>query len=215
MSLVSKSEFGRMHSVSHTAVKKWEKAGWLAMQGSQVDVEASNAKLARYRDSKDSRASRRSKKVSSGLKPETKNETCDETQVSSSAGTDQISFLPGESVEQAAERLAASMAEVDLSMPVEEARRIKEVYLALLNRLDYEVKSGALIDLALAQGVLFDEFRTQRDAWLNWPVKVGPILAADLGIDDSDRVTECLAVHVHKQITDLGEISADFSSEKN
>lgn len=73
--LVSKAEFARMHGVSHTAVAKWQKAGWLVLQGSKVDVEASNEKLKQYRDSTDGRAARSRGKVSSESKPETKDET--------------------------------------------------------------------------------------------------------------------------------------------
>ncbi|AUT50097.1 hypothetical protein [Achromobacter sp. AONIH1] len=205
MTLVSRAEFARLHGVSHTAVSKWKKAGWLVTQGSQVDVEGSNAKLARYRDGKDGRAAKVSNEVSSQLKPETDNET----PASPGALGGGVTFLPGESVEEAAERLTANAA-VDLSMPVEEAKRIKEVYLALLNRLEYEQKEGKLIDLELAEQVVFGHFRGMRDAWLNWPIRVGPLIAADLGAD-AGRVTEVLNAHVHKQLSALGGEQADFS----
>ncbi|MEK6420011.1 MAG: hypothetical protein V4801_10420 [Burkholderia gladioli] len=222
--LVSKAEFARMHGVSHTAVAKWQKAGWLVLQGSKVDVEASNAKLKQYRDSTDARATRPRGKVSSKAKPETKNETELETETSDAAGagdessaTDEqpqrkgerivvdevIALLPGESAEDAAERLTAGLT-VDLNMPIEEAKRIKEVYLALLNRLEYEQKSQMVIDLDLAKSVMFDVFRGARDAWLNWPVKYAPLIAADLGIE-SDRLPDVLAAYVHKQLSELGE----------
>lgn len=215
MTLVSKSEFARLYGVSHTAVAKWNKSGWLVTQGSQVVLEESNAKLAQYRDSKDGRAA----KVSKRLKPETKIETSNETkseagsgEVSSTAGQScPIEFLPGESIGAAEARLVGDLS-VDLNMPVEEAKRIKEVYLALLNRLEYEQKSGALVELAVAQAVLFEASRGQRDAWLNWPAKIGPLLAAELGLEEADRVTEALTAHVHKQISDLGEPAADFSA---
>lgn len=215
MTLVSKSEFARLHGVSHTAVAKWNKAGWLVTQGAKVDLEESNAKLAQYRDRQDGRAS----KVSNQLKPETEIETSDETKaetrggkVSSEAGRSGIiEFLPGESLGAAESRLVGGLA-VDLNMPVEEAKRIKEVYLALLNRLEYERKSGALVELVVAQGVLFEASRGQRNAWLNWPVKVGALLAAELGLEEADRVTEALAAHVHKQISDLGEPAAEFGA---
>ncbi|WP_070106483.1 hypothetical protein [Burkholderia plantarii] len=222
--LVSKAEFARMHGVSHTAVAKWQKAGWLVLQGSKVDVEASNAKLKQYRDSTDARAKRSRAKVSAEAKPETKNETEVETETSGAAGApgdasaadeqpkrtgerivvdEVIALLPGESSEDAAERLTAGLT-VDLSMPIEEAKRIKEVYLALLNRLEYEQKSQMVIDLDLAKSVMFDVFRGARDAWLNWPVKYAPLIAADLGIE-SDRLPDVLTAYVHKQLSELGE----------
>lgn len=98
-------------------------------------------------------------------------------------------------------------------MSFDEARRIKEVYLALLNRLDFERKCGALIELDLASDILFEEFRAQRDAWLNWPTRVAPLLAAELGVE-ADRLTEALTEHVHKQIAQLGEPEANFNERE-
>ncbi|WP_244112580.1 hypothetical protein [Burkholderia gladioli] len=61
--------------------------------------------------------------------------------------------------------------------------------------------------------VLFEEFRAQRDAWLNWPAKVGPLIASEIGID-ADKITAVLVAHVHKQITQLGEPEAQFGDER-
>lgn len=89
----------------------------------------------------------------------------------------------------------------------------KENYLALLRELEYEQKSGSLVELDTASAILFEESRAQRDAWLNWPTRVGPILAAELGVE-ADRVTEVLTAHVHKQIAQLGEPEANFSERE-
>lgn len=89
----------------------------------------------------------------------------------------------------------------------------KENYLALLRELEYEQKVGSLVELDTATAILFEEFRAQRDAWLNWPARVGPILAAELGVE-ADRVTEALTAHVHKQIAQLGEPEANFSERE-
>nr|DAH73657.1 MAG TPA: Protein of unknown function (DUF1441) [Caudoviricetes sp.] len=98
-------------------------------------------------------------------------------------------------------------------MTYAEALEKKETYLALLRQLEYEQKSGALVEFDTAQAILFEEFRAQRDAWLNWPTRVGPLLAADLGLE-ADKVTEALTAHVHKQITDLGEPEANFTERE-
>ncbi|WNC90947.1 hypothetical protein RI103_06240 [Paraburkholderia sp. FT54] len=89
----------------------------------------------------------------------------------------------------------------------------KENYLALLRQLEYEQKSGSLVALDTASAILFEEHRAQRDAWLNWPTRVGPILAAELGLE-ADRVTEALTAHVHNQIAQLGEPEANFSERE-
>jgi hypothetical protein len=75
--------------------------------------------------------------------------------------------------------------------------------------LEYEQKSGSLVDLETARTVLFECARAARDSWMNWPMRVGPKIAADLGLE-ADRVTEVLIEHIHTQIADLGEPDAHF-----
>lgn len=222
MTLVSKSEFARSHDVSHTAVSKWQKAGWLVLKGSKVDVEASNAKLAKYRDSGDARATRGREEVSKQVSKKPKLETNKVSkkvsgQVSKSAApkpaappADEPFILPGETVEDAAQRLVP-VDNFDPDMSIEEARRMKEVYLALLNRLAYEEKAGKVIDLDLARTTLFECARAARDSWLNWPTRVAPLIAADLGIE-ADKMTDILTEHVHRQIASLGEPEGDFTA---
>jgi len=111
-------------------------------------------------------------------------------------------------VEDAAERIALTAAPYNRI----EAERIKENYLALLKKLEFEQKDGSLVDMALAERVLFEGARAQRDAWLNWPARVGPLVAADLGLE-ADRVTEALTEHVHKHIAQLGEPDVHFTGE--
>lgn len=113
-----------------------------------------------------------------------------------------------ESPAAAAERIALTAAPFNRI----EAERIKENYLALLKKLEFEQKEGSLIELSMAERVLFEGARAMRDAWLNWPARVGPLLAADLGLE-ADRVTEALTEHVHKHIAQLGEPDVDFKGE--
>lgn len=113
-----------------------------------------------------------------------------------------------ESAEAAAERLIATggVKLVDYA----EALRLKENYVGLLRKLEFEQKAGNLIELELAQAVFFEVFRDQRNAWLNWPVKFGPEIAADLGID-ADKIVPILTTYLHKQIEQLGEPDPQFS----
>ncbi len=91
-----------------------------------------------------------------------------------------------------------------------DALRIKENYLALLRQLEYSIKAGAVIDLAAAEQTIFDVFRGIRDAWLNWPARVAPLIAADLDFEDVDRLATVLAAHVHDQLAGLGEPQYTF-----
>lgn len=54
-------------------------------------------------------------------------------------------------------------------MTREEASREKENYLALLTKLVFEKEDGQLVELSVAETVLFAVFRQLRDAWMNWP----------------------------------------------
>nr|CUV28860.1 conserved protein of unknown function [Ralstonia solanacearum] len=235
MTCVSQSEFARMCGVSRQAVMKWKLAGRLVLQGNQVDVEATDEHMQKYHeggsplrrqalDAVDTRLTKAGavdngrRKLSttppalSSDAPHGQGRKGDQSAGRSKqpAGTAEIEIQPGESVDEAASRLVG---EIDLEMSFDEARRIKEVYLALLNRLEFEQKSGALIELDLASNILFEEFRAQRDAWLNWPTRVAPLLAAELGIE-ADRMTEVLTAHVHKQIAQLGEPEANFTERE-
>ncbi|WP_129562589.1 hypothetical protein [Paraburkholderia dokdonensis] len=97
-------------------------------------------------------------------------------------------------------------------MPLAEALRVKENYLALLRQLEYEQKAGHLIELSLAQDVVFELIRAQRDSWLAWPVKIAPAIAAELGVD-LDHLAALLAEAVYQQLLELSEARADFSGD--
>ncbi|CAL8474571.1 hypothetical protein [Caballeronia sp. S22] len=210
--LETQADFARRCDVSRKTVSAWKKAERLVLQGDQVDVHASLALLARHRRGG---APAVTLAVTSAVtlpasdNSEGNNEVGNAADQASSADRDtQIALLPGERVEAAAVRLG--VADIDMDMSFDEARRMKEVQLVLLHQLDYETKIGALVDLDLARAIVFEEFRAQRDAWLNWPSKFGPMVAADLGIDAADKVTEVLAKYVHNQISALGEPDTEF-----
>ena len=132
----------------------------------------------------------------------------------SAKGSHAANPLPvdGETLEEEAARLLEIGGEA--SHDYAEALRRKENYLALLRQLEYENKSGSLVELEVAEKILFEQARASRDAWLNWPTRVGPLLAADLGLE-ADRVVGALTEYVHKHISQLGEpeIEVEFPNE--
>lgn len=71
---------------------------------------------------------------------------------------------------------------------------------------------GELIGMAEAEAVFFDVARTARTAWMNWPSRVAPMLAATLGID-ADPLRAALDEHVHQQLAELGE--PDFEEARH
>lgn len=86
----------------------------------------------------------------------------------------------------------------------------KEDFAGRLKELEFRQKAGELIELELARQVIFTEFRAARDAWLNWSTRFAALIAADLGIEQADRVAEVLTNYVHKQLATLGEPSGQF-----
>lgn len=94
-------------------------------------------------------------------------------------------------------------------MSLVEAERAKENALALKHIIGARRAAGDVIEIAMAEAVLFEGARAARDAWLNWPARVGPLIAAELNAA-ADKVTEALTRHVHQQLVELGEPEADF-----
>lgn len=92
------------------------------------------------------------------------------------------------------------------------AERIKENALAAKHLLAARKDAGNLVEIELAKTVLFETQRAQRDAWLNFPTRIGPLMAADLGVE-ADKVVEVLTAHVHQQLDDLGEPEASFIAD--
>lgn len=77
----------------------------------------------------------------------------------------------------------------------------KEGYQALLRKLEHEVKSARLVDAAAVSSKVFNLARVERDAWLNWPSRIAPLLAAEFGID-SVAFTVALEKRVREHLSD-------------
>ena len=97
-------------------------------------------------------------------------------------------------------------------LPYGEALRVKENYLAFLRRLDYEQRSGSVVDMEKARSVVFELCREQRDIWLAWPARVAPLIAAELGIADLDFLLAALTLYVQRQLAELGEPDVRFEA---
>jgi len=63
---------------------------------------------------------------------------------------------------------------------------------------------GALVSLPEVAKAFFTAARTARDAWLSWPSRVAPFMAAALDVP-ADAMLAQLGEHVHAQLVELGE----------
>ncbi|OAZ77842.1 hypothetical protein [Raoultella planticola] len=187
MTMMNQSQYAQHSGVDRKTIGRWIKAGrFIVMDGDLIDVEASDAALKRNRDGKDPRASNANKKKTPAV-------------------VDDV----GDELEDTARKIILTEG-ADLTR--EEAARVRENYMALLAKLQYEKDSGQTIELVAAEEILFNAFRQQRDAWMNWPSRVAPLMAADLDVP-ADRMTEVLIEHVHKHISVLGE--PEFNSAED
>lgn len=88
----------------------------------------------------------------------------------------------------------------------------KERSLAALRRLEFEQRANRLIEIEVARRVLFEAARGARDAWLAWPARITPTLAARLGAAP-DALLHELTRLVHEQCARLGDPDGDFMRE--
>ncbi|MBI0554540.1 hypothetical protein F6Q06_08560 [Pectobacterium parmentieri] len=177
MTTMNQSQYAQHSGVDRKTIGRWIKAErFIVMDGDLIDVEASDAALKKNRDGKDPRTSNAKKNKGS-------------------------SRNNNDEIESTASKIILTEG---ANLSREEAARVRENYMALLAKLQYEKDSGQTIELAAAEEVLFNAFRQQRDAWLNWPSRVAPLIAADLDVP-ADRMTEVLIEYVHKHISVLGE----------
>ncbi|CAI1576936.1 Uncharacterised protein [Serratia proteamaculans] len=184
MTTMTRSQYAEHAGVALKTIGRWIKAGkYIVLDDDLIDVEASDANRFQYRDASDPRIHNAKSKKSSVPKPDK-----DVSEINERAQAIYDGLISGETAIR----------------PIEQSRAMKEHYLAELARLEHLQKDEQLIEMAVAEGVLFDCFRAQRDSWLNWPSRVAPLMAADLGVP-ADRMTEVLVEYVHNHITSLGE----------
>ncbi|AXC64878.1 hypothetical protein DOE63_04095 [Salmonella enterica subsp. diarizonae serovar 59:z10:-] len=186
MTTMSRTDYAKHAGVDRKTITRWIKAKkFIVLSGDDVNVEASDKALAIWRNSKDGRLTNavRGKRETANAETQTED---------------------GEDEKHMSKVVEEIMKASGATMTKEEASRVKENYLALLTKLEYQQKEGELVDLTEAKEVLFTCARQSRDAWMNWPARVAPLMAADLDIS-ADRMTEVLTEHVHKHISLLGE----------
>ncbi|MGV8002830.1 RNA polymerase subunit sigma-70 [Photorhabdus temperata subsp. temperata] len=145
---MNQSEFAKLHGVSRKTVTQWKARGWLVLNGEDIDVDASNANVERYRKS----VTRPDKKTT-GNKQGNKSGNRSQGNKSDSGRT--------ESPTKIVERM---IAEKGATMTFDEARTLKENFLALLTQLEYEIKSGQVLpykDMIEAVGQEYSRMRTR------------------------------------------------------
>lgn len=205
MSFTSVTGYAKLHSVSKAAAQKWQTRGLLKFKDGQVDIEASDQSLAHAGVGRFASTATKGRR-----QPATKAATTAPKVAAPVAGLNPA--LVGDLEEAAAQGDEAARTVLDFMTGLSEGRvvnlieaqTIKENALAAIRMIEARKRAGEVVEMADAEATFFDVFRQHRDAWLNFSSRIGPLLAADLGLEP-DRVVEALTVHVHQHLTDLGE----------
>ncbi|WON78554.1 RNA polymerase subunit sigma-70 [Serratia sp. UGAL515B_01] len=149
---MNQSDFAKLHGVSRKTVTMWKARGWLMLDGDDIDVDASNANLERYR-----------KTVTQIEKKATGNKQGNKTG-NRSAGNKSGNKKDKDSPEPATKVIERLIAENGVTMTRDEALTMKENFLALLTQLEYDIKSGQVLpykDMIEAVGKEYSRMRTR------------------------------------------------------
>lgn len=149
---MNQSDFAKLHNVSRKTVTTWKARGWLVLAGEDIDVEASNANIERYRKSV-TRPDKKEEGNSQRNKPGNR-----------SPGNKSGNKKTKEPAETATKVIERMIAENGVTMTRDEALTMKENYLALLTKLEHETKSGVVLpynDMIEAVGKEYSRMRTR------------------------------------------------------
>ncbi len=111
--------------------------------------------------------------------------------------------IPGGDVEAAGSALPGGIP------PYLQSRSIREAYLARLSKLEYEEKTGKLVNIDAVRVVGFNAARQARDKLMNMPDRLAPLLA---GMDDSHEIHRLLSAEIRLLCE---ELSNDAQSSRN
>jgi hypothetical protein len=217
MTLITITAYAESHGMKRQAAQNWIKRGFLRLSGKLVDVEASdralrNAGLGRFKiDAQGARptpatAPRNNRRNRTSAAPEVV-AAVDEVvaDLKAAIGDDEIDEeIAGGFIEQ----LLAGQFRSKV-----QASAIKENALALKHLLAAQKEASKLVEIEVAEAVIFDDRRAARDAWMAFPSRFAPLLAADLDIDGA-TLAEALKPYVHQQLDELGEPDLDFSTDE-
>jgi hypothetical protein len=101
-----------------------------------------------------------------------------------------------------------------VALPISKAKALKETYLARLRKLEFEVKSGSLVEAEAVHRAVFELSRQDRDAWSNWPARVSPLMASELGVEQV-ALAVVLEKYVREQLTERSRTALRITNTNN
>ena len=199
---MNQSDFAKLHGVSRKTVTSWKARGWLVLAGDDIDVEASNANIERFR-----------KTVTRPEKKEAGNKQGNKTGNRSSgnkSGNKNDKDLP-ESATKTVERM---IAEHGVRMTLDEARQMKENFLALLTQLEYDIKSGQVLPYKDMIEAVGNEYARMRTRLIAIAPEHGPRLRVLASTTNDAEFVQALQEVVYEAMEELS-LDADNNRGEN
>ncbi|OTA14092.1 DNA-directed RNA polymerase sigma-70 factor [Xenorhabdus vietnamensis] len=193
---MNQSDFAKLHGVSRKTVTQWKARGWLVVDGDDINVEASNANIARYRKS----VTRPEKKAADNSKGNKQGNTSQ----GNTSGNNPDPDTPAKIVERI-------LTERGATMSLDEARTMKENYLALLTQYDYDLKSGAVLPYQDMIDAVGQEYSRMRTRLIAIAPEHGPRLRALATTSADTEFVSALQEIIHEA---MEELSLDNSANR-
>lgn len=195
---MNQSEFAKLHGVSRKTVTTWKARGWLVLDGDEIDVDASNAMIERYRKTVTSDE----KKLAAGSQGNKKGNTSGNKRGNTGKGNKSRDESPA----AIAERM---IAESGATMTRDEALTMKENYFALHAQLDYDIKAGKLLPWQDMVDEVAQEYARMRTRLIALAPEHGPRLRALASTTDDAEFVAALQELIYEALNELAIDSKD------
>lgn len=195
---MNQSEFAKLHGVSRKTVTTWKARGWLVLDGDEIDVDASNAMIERYRKT----VTPDEKKLAASSQGNKKGNTSGNKRGNTGKGNKPRDESPA----AIAERM---IAESGATMTRDEALTMKENYFALHAQLDYDIKAGKLLPWQDMVDEVAQEYARMRTRLIALAPEHGPRLRALASTTDDAEFVAALQELIYEALNELAIDSKD------
>ncbi|MDP8741949.1 RNA polymerase subunit sigma-70, partial [Serratia marcescens] len=191
-----------LHGVSRKTVTTWKARGWLVLAGDDIDVEASNANIERFR-----KTVTRPEKKPAGNKQGNKTGNRSSGNKSGNKNDKDLAESPTKTVER-------MIAEHGVTMTLDEARQMKENFLALLTQLEYDIKSGQVLPYKDMIEAVGNEYARMRTRLIAIAPEHGPRLRVLASTTNDAEFVQALQEVVYEAMEELS-LDADNNRGEN
>ncbi|HBK4657558.1 TPA: RNA polymerase subunit sigma-70 [Serratia marcescens] len=199
---MNQSDFAKLHGVSRKTVTTWKSRGWLVLAGDDIDVEASNANIERFR-----KTVTRPEKKPAGNKQGNKTGNRSSGNKSGNKNDKDLAESPTKTVER-------MIAEHGVTMTLDEARQMKENFLALLTQLEYDIKSGQVLPYKDMIEAVGNEYARMRTRLIAIAPEHGPRLRVLASTTNDAEFVQALQEVVYEAMEELS-LDADNNRGEN